>query len=83
MIRVVLPAHLRTLAGVNGEVVLEVQDNTPAARLGVKRGDFIVAVNDDRVGSVAELATALQVPSGRWLLSLERKGRLFNLAIQG
>ncbi|MGA8689259.1 MAG: DegQ family serine endoprotease [Methyloceanibacter sp.] len=67
----------------NRVVVLEVQDNTPAARLGVKRGDFIVAVNDDRVGSVAELATALQVPSGRWLLSLERKGRLFNLAIQG
>ena len=33
MIRVVLPRHLRTLAGVTGEIELELDDATPTQRL--------------------------------------------------
>ena len=32
MIRVVLPSHLRTLAGVRGEIKLEVKDKPPTQR---------------------------------------------------
>jgi Do/DeqQ family serine protease len=66
-----------------GVVVLEVKENTPAARLGVKRGDIITRVNDKRVASVATLATELEASPAGWRLSLERDGQTFNLAIGG
>jgi serine protease Do len=66
-----------------GVVVLEVQPTTPAARLGLKRGDVVVAVNDTKIGSVAQLAKILSAPGGTWRLSVEREGKVFNLAIQG
>jgi Do/DeqQ family serine protease len=65
-----------------GVVVLEVKERTPAARLGIKRGD-IVAVNDEKVNSVAQLDEVLAASGGGWRLSVERGGKLFNLAIQG
>jgi len=66
-----------------GVVVLEVKDQTPAARLGVKRGDIVVGINDEKVKSVAQLAAALDAAGGGWRLSVERGGKVFNLAIQG
>jgi S1-C subfamily serine protease len=66
-----------------GVVVLEVKEKTPAARLGVRRGDIVVAVNNEKVTSVAQLVSVLQAADGEWRLSVERGGKLFNLAIQG
>jgi Do/DeqQ family serine protease len=67
----------------SGVVVLEVKARTPAARLGVKRGDIVVAVNNEKIVSVKQLATLLAIGGGAWRLSLERDGKIFNLAIQG
>ncbi len=64
-----------------GVVVLEVEQRTPAARLGIRRGDVVVAVNDEKVKSVAQLYEVLAASGGGWRLSVERGGRLFNLAI--
>jgi Do/DeqQ family serine protease len=66
-----------------GVIVLEVTDKTPAARLGVKRGDIVVAVNNEQVKSVAQLVSILEAADGGWRLSVERGGKVFNLAIQG
>ena len=66
-----------------GVVVLEVEQRTPAARLGIRRGDMVVAVNDEKVKSVAQLDEVLAASGGGWRLSVERGGKLFNLAIQG
>jgi len=66
-----------------GVVILEVKEKTPAARLGVKRGDIVVSLNNEKVKSVAELVSALEVAGGGWRLSVERGGKVFNLAIQG
>jgi Do/DeqQ family serine protease len=66
-----------------GVVVLEVKERTPAARLGIKRGDIVVSLNDEKVKSVAQLAGVLEASGGGWRLSVERAGKLFNLAIQG
>ncbi len=66
-----------------GVIVIEVTDKTPAARLGVKRGDIVVAVNNEKVKSVAQLASILEAADGGWRLSVERGGKVFNLAIQG
>jgi Do/DeqQ family serine protease len=66
-----------------GVVVLEVKDNTPAARIGVKRGDIVVSVNNEKVNSVSDLVGALKIAGGGWRLSVERGDKVFNLAIQG
>jgi Do/DeqQ family serine protease len=66
-----------------GVVVLEVKGGTPAARLGVRRGDLVVAVNNEKVTSVNQLVTLLAVGGAGWRLSVERDGKVFNLAIQG
>jgi Do/DeqQ family serine protease len=66
-----------------GVVVIEVQGRTPAARIGVRRGDIVVAVNNEKVGSVKQLVTVLAIGGGGWRLSVERGGKIFNLAIQG
>jgi Do/DeqQ family serine protease len=67
----------------DGVVVLDVKDKTPAARLGVKRGDIVVGINNEKVKSVAQLVMALQAADGDWRLSVERGGKVFNLTIQG
>jgi serine protease Do len=66
-----------------GVVVLDVKDKTPAARIGVKRGDIVVAVNNEEVKSVAQLVSVLDLSGGGWRLSVERDGKVYNLAIQG
>ena len=66
-----------------GVVVLEVQKRSAAARFGVRRGDIVVAINDEKIASVDQLAGLLAVPTGAWRLSVERGGKVYSLAIQG
>jgi S1-C subfamily serine protease len=69
--------------GGSGVIIMQVESGTPAARLGVRRGDIVIGVNEDRVTSVEVLVTALTRAAGGWRLSFERDGRVYNLAIQG
>ena len=66
-----------------GVVVLDVAPNTPAARIGVRRGDLVIGLNDRRVNSVDGLAKALGASPDGWRLSFQREGQVYNLAIQG
>jgi Do/DeqQ family serine protease len=66
-----------------GVVITDVKDKTPAARLGMKRGDIVVGLNNQKVSSTAELAAALDLAGDDWRLSLERNGKLFNISISG
>ena len=66
-----------------GVVVLDVAPNTPAATLGLKRGDLVIGLNNDKVTSVAGLVKALGARADAWRISLEREGQVYNLAIQG
>jgi S1-C subfamily serine protease len=66
-----------------GVVVLEVEQRSPAAQFGMKRGDIVVAINNEKVTSVADLARVLELAGGSWRLALERGGKVFDLAIQG
>jgi S1-C subfamily serine protease len=63
--------------------VFGVERGSNAARLGVRRGDIIVGVNNEDVTSVKVLATMLESGGGAWRLALQRGGKVFNLAIQG
>jgi S1-C subfamily serine protease len=66
-----------------GVVVLDVAPNTPAETLGLKRGDLVIGLNNDKVTSVAGLVKALGARADAWRISLEREGQVYNLAIQG
>jgi Do/DeqQ family serine protease len=66
-----------------GVVIADVEDKTPAARLGMKRGDIVVSLNDQKVSSTAELSAALDLSGDDWRLSLERDGKVFNISISG
>jgi S1-C subfamily serine protease len=66
-----------------GVVVLEVKERTPAARLGIKRGDIVVGINEKKIDSVAHLVATLDLAGRGWRLAVERGGKVFNLAIEG
>ncbi len=67
-----------------GVVVLEVEAQTPAQRLGVQRGDIIVGINNEKSGARWPSSWRCSRPRpAAGGSSLERGGKLFNLAIQG
>ena len=66
-----------------GVVVLDVTPRSTAARLGLKRGDLVVSVNESRIRDVAALEDSIGRGPGVWRLSLQRGDRLFNIAVQG
>jgi len=59
-----------------GAVIGKVEENSPAARSGLARGDVVTAVNGVRIRSAAQLRNAIGLtPVGREIsLSYERKG---------
>jgi Do/DeqQ family serine protease len=67
----------------SGVVVMEVERNTAAARLGIRPGDIVAGVNESKVASVSELESILTGGFGLWRLSVERGGRVFNLELRG
>lgn len=77
-------AELYSLDRIAGAVVLEVQEGTPAAEIGMRPEDVIIAVNDEPVNSSSELTTRLAryQPGDRVTLSVVRDGRTRQLAVQ-
>ena len=68
----------------NGVVVTEVDDGSNAAATGFQKGDVILALNSQRVGSTKELAR--MTGSGDqlyWRLTLERNGRTMETEVGG
>jgi Do/DeqQ family serine protease len=66
-----------------GVVIVEVDRRSPAGRLGFRKGDVIVAVNDDRVESTRQLRELLQRGSDYWRIAVDRGGRVFTTVIGG
>jgi len=66
-----------------GVVVLSVRRGSPAARLGIRPGDQILALNGQAVASVAVLRRALELSRGRWDLQVRRGDQVLNAVIGG
>ena len=64
------------LSGENGAVVTEVEEDSPAAKAGLKKDDVIVGFAGERVWSAAELARLIrETPAGRKVnLEISRDG---------
>ncbi len=67
-----------------GVVIVSVRPGSPAARLGLDKGDRVEAVGAAKTASVKEVRAALEQPAGRgWRLVLNRGGQRLNLYVGG
>ncbi|MET3599115.1 Do family serine endopeptidase [Martelella mangrovi] len=67
------------LSGISdGVVVSNVEQGTPAARIGFAKGDVIVAVNGEEVDSTQTLEAEADQEPGAWRLTINRGGRMIN-----
>ena len=66
-----------------GVVVLRVLNNSIARRLQIQPGDIILAVNDQKIGSVADAKRLLAGKAQQWRITLNRDGQTLSLMISG
>ncbi len=66
-----------------GVVVVGTAPGSAAERLGLRRGDLVVSVNDQPIDRVNTLERALQSASGSWTLSIRRDDRVLTTRVQG
>ena len=64
-----------------GVAVLRVDRGSPAARMRLKRGDRIAAIDDQAIDEVRELEQILTVRRPPWRLEIERAGRRLAVVI--
>jgi Do/DeqQ family serine protease len=66
-----------------GVVVTEVQDNTPAAELGLKKGDLIVSIDEETVSSTKDVEALGKTRNYYWKLSVGRDGQVVTTVVGG
>ena len=66
-----------------GVVITNIADGSPADRLGFRRGDIILLVNDTEVDSVATLRTAVARRHNVWHLAIRRGDQELTLTVPG
>lgn len=66
-----------------GVVVSEVPQNSVAARIGLQKGDVVLAVNDAKIARTSDLKRVTDTPRNWWKLTIGRGGQIFTTAIGG
>jgi Do/DeqQ family serine protease len=67
----------------DGVVVVSVRRSSVAARLGFQPGDIISEVGNIKIGSVADLETAVANRQRLWQIAVRRGDKVFNLQVPG
>ncbi len=67
---------------VSGVLVARVEQGSPAGRNGLRQGDIVTAVNRQPVGSVRELAAAIEASDGTIALNVVRDNARLFIVIQ-
>ncbi len=65
-----------------GVIVNNVKGNTPAARIGLKKGDIIIGVNQQAVSNIAELRKILDTKPSVMALNIQRGDSTIYLLMQ-
>ena len=66
-----------------GVVVAAVSDGSTAAQVGVQKGDIVVAVNGQKIGTTRDLEKACAERARWWDLTIQRKGETIRTRLGG
>jgi len=68
--------------GQTGVVITDIDRRSPAARVGLARGDIVVAVNGAEVADTDQLRTIVADEPLLWRLTIDRGGRIIRMAFR-
>jgi S1-C subfamily serine protease len=74
---------MRLDTSAEGVVILDVQDGSPAQSVGLRRGDVVVSVNNEKVARTKDLARLAKTVSRIWRVTIERGGRQISAVFGG
>jgi Do/DeqQ family serine protease len=74
---------LRLDPSVQGVVIIEVANGSPAQNLGFKRGDLVMSVNSAKIAKTADLQRATGQQSRRWSITIMRGGQQMSVELRG
>ncbi len=78
-----LNEQLRLDSSAEGVAVIEVQDGSVAQNLGFQKGDIVLAVNNERIKTTADLKRAVAQPSRLWRVTIVRQGQPITMMFGG
>lgn len=78
-----LAEELRLDTSAQGVVVLDIADGSVAQRIGFRRGDVIVNVNNEKIERTRDLDRATQEPARLWRITIMRGGQLISQVFRG
>jgi Do/DeqQ family serine protease len=78
-----LAEEMRLDTSAEGVVILDVQDGSPAQSVGLRRGDVVVSVNNEKVARTKDLARLAKTVSRIWRVTIERGGRQISAVFGG
>jgi S1-C subfamily serine protease len=67
----------------HGVVVATVGDNSTAAQVGVQKGDVIITVNGQKIGTTRDLEKACAERAPLWDLTIQRGGETIRTQLGG
>jgi Do/DeqQ family serine protease len=66
-----------------GVVILDVTNGSAAQRLGFKRGDLVLSVNNQEIGKTRDLARVTARESRLWRITIKRGGQQMSVELRG
>ena len=72
----------KTADGANGIQITDIANGSPAAQLGLEKGDVIIGIGRTRVNNIAELRAVLDKAKGVIAIQLQRGDAVFYTLIR-
>jgi S1-C subfamily serine protease len=67
----------------DGVIIADIAENSSAAAVGLKKGDVILAVNDQKIDRTGDLRAATSSRKTYWKLTVARGGQVFTTVLGG
>ena len=78
-----LAHELRIDTSTEGVVIVEVADGSPAQSVGLRRGDVVLTINNEKVGKTRDLDRLAKSGSRAWRVTIMRGGREISAVFNG
>jgi S1-C subfamily serine protease len=75
--------EMRLDAAMQGVVIVEIASGSAAERVGLQRGDVVLAVNGEKIGRTRDLDRMVAQPSRLWRITIMRDGQTLSVTFAG